>query len=235
MNPAKDSNINSEDNNNVNKILKSPTTSICSTSSSDDSTVSDSINESNLVHAPNGGALADDEAPSGVESSPAPISPDEKPNSSRKLLRKSSSDGSGVRKRSANNLFHKSSRAFSDSHDSCRKTTVASGSLSHDDGKSKPYVNVRHLDPSAGFGLRKQLLLARRSPSPCRYSNFGTLNSPSMCPGYVQYQLSLLEVPLPKDYGDASSDDLSSEWDSDVPEPQRSPKVFFLFVTKYIH
>lgn len=30
--------------------------------------------------------------------------------------------------------------------------------------------------------------------------------------------MSLLEVPLPRDYGDASSDDLSSEWDSDVPD-----------------
>lgn len=39
-----------------------------------------------------------------------------------------------------------------------------------------------------------------------------------MCPGYEQYQMSLLEVPLPRDYGDASSDDLSSEWDSDVPD-----------------
>lgn len=37
--------------------------------------------------------------------------------------------------------------------------------------------------------------------------------------GYDQYQKSLLEVPWCIDYGDASSDDLSSEWDSDVPEP----------------
>lgn len=50
-----------------------------------------------------------------------------------------------------------------------------------------------------------------RSPSP-------RLGSASLCPGYEQYQMSLLEVPLPRDYGDASSDDLSSEWDSDVPD-----------------
>lgn len=36
--------------------------------------------------------------------------------------------------------------------------------------------------------------------------------------GYEQYSKSLLEVPSLYDYGDASSDDLSSEWDSDVSE-----------------
>lgn len=74
-----------------------------------------------------------------------------------------------------------------------------------------------HLDPHpatstpvrGSIALRKQLL-ARRSPSPN--------NNASLCPGYEQYQMSLLEVPMPRDYGDASSDDLSSEWDSDVAE-----------------
>lgn len=47
-------------------------------------------------------------------------------------------------------------------------------------------------------------------------------------PGYEQYQKSLLEVPLlHAEYGEASSDDLSSEWDSDVPEPPRNNKVLF--------
>lgn len=53
--------------------------------------------------------------------------------------------------------------------------------------------------------LRKHVLV-RRSPSP------------SMSPGYEQYQMALLEVPMPRDYGEASSDDLSSEWDSDAPD-----------------
>lgn len=61
---------------------------------------------------------------------------------------------------------------------------------------------------SPGTPLRYRL---HRSPSP-------RLGSSSLCPGYEQYQMSLLEVPLPRDYGDASSDDLSSEWDSDVPD-----------------
>ncbi|XP_053697252.1 uncharacterized protein LOC128744350 isoform X2 [Sabethes cyaneus] len=59
--------------------------------------------------------------------------------------------------------------------------------------------------------LRRRLTAAHRSPSP----RHGTS---SLCPGYEQYQMSLLEVPMPWDYGDASSDDLSSEWDSDVPD-----------------
>ncbi|EDX17814.1 GD17114 [Drosophila simulans] len=51
------------------------------------------------------------------------------------------------------------------------------------------------------------------SPGPRRsHSPLGQ----SLCPGYIQYSKSLLEVPMPRDYGYASSDDLSSEWDSDV-------------------
>lgn len=49
--------------------------------------------------------------------------------------------------------------------------------------------------------------------------------------GYDQYlKQYLLQVPMPKDYGEPSSDDLSSEWDSDVPEnkntePNKESKV----------
>jgi hypothetical protein len=51
-----------------------------------------------------------------------------------------------------------------------------------------------------------------------------THHSQLLSPGYEQYQKSLLEVPWPADYGEASSDDLSSEWDSDVPDvPPPSP------------
>jgi hypothetical protein len=58
------------------------------------------------------------------------------------------------------------------------------------------------------------------------YSTVGTAGSTSAAPGYEQYQKSLLEVPWPHaEYGEASSDDLSSEWDSDVPEPPPNSKV----------
>ncbi|XP_055549277.1 uncharacterized protein LOC129732419 isoform X1 [Wyeomyia smithii] len=66
--------------------------------------------------------------------------------------------------------------------------------------------------------LRRRLTAANRSPSP----RHGTS---SLCPGYEQYQMSLLEVPMPWDYGDASSDDLSSEWDSDVPDMRNDQGV----------
>ncbi|XP_022167066.1 uncharacterized protein LOC111031449 [Myzus persicae] len=57
-------------------------------------------------------------------------------------------------------------------------------------------------------------------------STVGTTGSTSAAPGYEQYQKSLLEVPWPHaEYGEASSDDLSSEWDSDVPEPPPNSKV----------
>lgn len=41
----------------------------------------------------------------------------------------------------------------------------------------------------------------------------------TMSPGYDQLKSSLLDVPWSEDYTEASSDDLSSEWDSDVAEP----------------
>lgn len=50
----------------------------------------------------------------------------------------------------------------------------------------------------------------------------------TLSPGYDQMKRSLLEVPWNEDYTEASSDDLSSEWDSDVPEPPPPiPKVLF--------
>lgn len=49
-----------------------------------------------------------------------------------------------------------------------------------------------------------------------QYERLTVPSQHTLCPGYVQYSKSLLEVPLPRDYGYASSDDLSSEWESDV-------------------
>ncbi|CAF4856406.1 unnamed protein product [Pieris macdunnoughi] len=49
---------------------------------------------------------------------------------------------------------------------------------------------------------------------------------PTMSPGYDQMKSALLDVPWNDDFTEASSDDLSSEWDSDVPEPPPvQPKV----------
>lgn len=69
-------------------------------------------------------------------------------------------------------------------------------------------------------------------PKPCNCENCRS-SSPlpdgygpeTMSTGYDQYQKSLLDVPWSEDYADASSDDLSSEWDSDVPEPPQPTKV----------
>lgn len=60
----------------------------------------------------------------------------------------------------------------------------------------------------------------RRSASPV--SPGSRRGSGILAAGYEQYQKSLLEVPVSTDYGDASSDDLSSEWDSDVPDVPRT-------------
>lgn len=48
----------------------------------------------------------------------------------------------------------------------------------------------------------------------------------TLSPGYEQMRSSLSNVPWTEDFTEASSDDLSSEWDSDVAEPPPpAPKV----------
>lgn len=107
------------------------------------------------------------------------------------------------RKRSTSNSPYKMSKAFSESHSLCR------------DCDSNPCLAKRSniMGTSSSDNLRKRIA------------------SSGLSTGYAQYQMDLLEVPMPRDYGDASSDDLSSEWDSDVQETHRSPKVFILFFT----
>lgn len=141
---------------------------------------------------------------------------DDKPKRTRKL-----SDG---RKKSSSNLLYKCSKSFADTHQQSHNQKKDT-----DDVRAKTGVSSssrRHLDPrrSPSGGLRKHVL-NRRSPSPLSSSDMKRIMNFSH--GYEQYQKSFLQVPLPKDYGYASSDDLSSEWDSDVPDLDTSQKVFF--------
>lgn len=140
------------------------------------------------------------------------------------------------RKRSSQNSPHKMSKAFSDSHSQCDE---CNNSTFHHNCSSK---RLNASTASGGSPLRKHVLV-RRSPSPSIRDRNDAMNSNAnttittykmplmrhfsvgLSPGYAQYQMDLLEVPWPTNYGDASSDDLSSEWDSDVQEPQPSPKV----------
>lgn len=149
------------------------------------------------------------------------------------------------RKRSNSNVWYRASRAFSECHGGATSSQSNFDALSDDSTSQSPIVNVVLSGGSGSSnissccikrdGLRRQLLV-RRSPSPTPNKTRSRLNvrSNSICvsPGYVQYQRSLLEVPMPRDYGEASSDDLSSEWDSDFPEPQVAPKVRFNYLHK---
>ena len=75
-------------------------------------------------------------------------------------------------------------------------------------------------------------------------SNHVSLHNRSSCVasngnkgGYAQYEKSFLQVPILKDYGEASSDDLSSEWDSDQTETKTNnneSKVSFRIYIKYL-
>lgn len=84
--------------------------------------------------------------------------------------------------------------------------------------------NHRTSSPDSDCSPRFRRRSLRRSASPV---SPGSRRGSVLAPGYEQYQKSLLEVPCSTDYGDASSDDLSSEWDSDVPDvpPLEQPKV----------
>lgn len=155
------------------------------------------------------------------------------------------SDG---RKRSTSSQVYKCSKAFAETHHnstmpsqtiSVRKNSVGSkqsGSIVSASSNvatvvepvklKQPYVSRRYLSgpSSSAGGLRKQIL-TRQSVSPSAIVDDYDIIGTSLSTGYMQYQMSLLAVPMPRDYGDASSDDLSSEWDSDVPAERQSPKV----------
>lgn len=53
-------------------------------------------------------------------------------------------------------------------------------------------------------------------------SRFGSMKNGRSSGGYDQYMKQYLQIPMPSDYGEPSSDDLSSEWDSDVPDNKTS-------------
>ncbi|XP_059224106.1 uncharacterized protein LOC106087095 isoform X2 [Stomoxys calcitrans] len=129
-----------------------------------------------------------------------------------------------LRKKTSNSSLHgrKVSMAFAQAHG---MPIVASTAPSNTGAipKTPPPTPTIMIPPKSLFessetiaSLRKHSLLNRRSPSPHGANN--------LCPGYAQYSRSFLEVPLPRDYGYASSDDLSSEWDSDVQTPSNQVK-----------
>lgn len=163
----------------------------------------------------------DEDSPKSSRAGNTTLRDDEKPKRTRKL-----SDG---RKKSSSNLLYKCSKSFADTHqisNNQKKTTDQAAAAASSSSTR------RHLDPhrSPSGGLRKHVL-NRRSPSPLNSSDVKRIMGYSH--GYEQYQRSFLEVPLPRDYGYASSDDLSSEWDSDVPDPDTTQKVFFCFELFY--
>ncbi|KMZ09577.1 uncharacterized protein Dsimw501_GD29131 [Drosophila simulans] len=134
------------------------------------------------------------------------------PSSSKKIFR---------RKLSGNNMQpRKCSLAFAQAHGirqrAEKKLSMPTISITANSGE-----HVAHncgLRLNLGRKLSQQHSLPLGSPtSPASPTSPGPRRShsplgQSLCPGYIQYSKSLLEVPMPRDYGYASSDDLSSEW-----------------------
>lgn len=127
------------------------------------------------------------------------------------------------RKRSTTNTPYKMSKAFSESHALCRDCNTDNYHHNPCHAKRSNITGSSTSTSSGGgggggaSGLKADCLRKR-------------IVSVGLSTGYAQYQMALLEVPMPRDYCDASSDDLSSEWDSDVQETHRSPKVFIQFL-----
>lgn len=116
------------------------------------------------------------------------------------------------RKLSGNNMqARKCSLAFAQAHGikqrAEKKLSMPTISITANPGEHVSLSAGRKLSQQHSLPLMMMSTPPRRSHSPL---------GQSLCPGYIQYSKSLLEVPMPRDYGYASSDDLSSEWDSDV-------------------
>ncbi|XP_030566726.1 inositol-trisphosphate 3-kinase A isoform X2 [Drosophila novamexicana] len=116
------------------------------------------------------------------------------------------------RKLSGNNMqTRKCSLAFAQAHGikqrAEKKLSMPTISITANPGEHVSLSAGRKLSQQHSLPLMMMSTPPRRSHSPL---------GQSLCPGYIQYSKSLLEVPMPRDYGYASSDDLSSEWDSDV-------------------
>uniref|UniRef100_A0AAR5Q609 Kinase n=1 Tax=Dendroctonus ponderosae TaxID=77166 RepID=A0AAR5Q609_DENPD len=158
----------------------------------------------------------------------------------RVAIRKQESDASSARSQekkghcsycSNQEMFSAASTASSCEHrkEARRKLGLDLGDL--ENAKRKNDFNLHTsrspspiASPRASPRSGKRRFSFRRSRSP------GTPTSPSMggrrgsCTGYEQYQKSLLEVPLYAEYGDPSSDDLSSEWESEREEPRKEER-----------
>ncbi|XP_030246422.1 uncharacterized protein LOC115565410, partial [Drosophila navojoa] len=117
------------------------------------------------------------------------------------------------RKLSGNNMQpRKCSLAFAQAHGikqrAEKKLSMPTISITANPGEHVSLAGGRKLSQQHSLPMTMMTVTPpRRSHSPL---------GQSLCPGYIQYSKSLLEVPMPRDYGYASSDDLSSEWDSDV-------------------
>lgn len=121
------------------------------------------------------------------------------------------------RKLSGNNMqARKCSLAFAQAHGikqrAEKKLSMPTISITGNAGEHVSLASGRKLSQQHSQPATTSSMMMMMSPPRRTHSPLGK----SLCPGYIQYSKSLLEVPMPRDYGYASSDDLSSEWDSDV-------------------
>lgn len=145
---------------------------------------------------------------------------------------------SDVRKRSsASNLFKCGGGGKTEPHQSCSSEDISPQPkpLETIDLRALPTSSsVRRSHMSVATANLRRQILTRQSPvdrtAAINAASALLIDDDGFSSGYTQYQMSLLAVPMPRDYGDASSDDLSSEWDSDVPiERTPSLKVYLQF------
>lgn len=77
-------------------------------------------------------------------------------------------------------------------------------------------TNESHSSPESSTPSSSPSINSHSLPLKAKSHRFTGVRNGKISDGYDQYlKQYLLQVPMPKDYGEPSSDDLSSEWDSD--------------------
>lgn len=77
-------------------------------------------------------------------------------------------------------------------------------------------INDSHSSPESSTPSSSPSINSHSLPLKAKSHRFTGTRNGKVSDGYDQYlKQYLLQVPMPKDYGEPSSDDLSSEWDSD--------------------
>lgn len=93
-----------------------------------------------------------------------------------------------------------------------RKESRLPNSVDNHNNNNNNNISAGITDSSSATSIN----IEKSAPIPIKHGKNRQAKNGKISGGYEQFSMSLLTVPMPKDYGEPSSDDLSSEWDSDT-------------------